>query len=103
MKDQLKKMTEEQIEKWSQELFRTLKDMIENETKYIEEYINQLRRLNSNITNEALVKKILSRKSLQAGGIGALCGLGGIFTVPITMPANMYYTFKIQARIVLSI
>ena len=99
----LKKMTQEQIEKWSQELPILLKETIKNEAISIEEYVNHLRTLNPNITNDALAKKIISRRSLKSGGIGAICGLGGIITLPVTMPADIYYSFKIQARMVLSL
>jgi len=99
----LKKMTQEQIEKWSKELLILLKETIKNEAVYIEEYVSHLSKLNPDINNENLAKKIISRRSLKSGAIGAICGLGGIITIPITMPADIYYTFKIQARMVLSL
>ncbi len=40
---------------------------------------------------------------MKAGGIGAICGLGGFLALPITMPSDMYLTFRIQARMVLAI
>ncbi len=98
-----KKASSNQIEKWSNELIVVLSDTIKNEAVNIEKYVNQLRRLNPEINDKDLVEKIISRKSLRSGSIGAICGLGGILTMPITMPADMYYSFKIQARLVLSI
>lgn len=99
----VRELTEEQIQKWSQELILILRQAIEKEAVYVEEYVNQLRKLNPDIGNEELSKKIVSRRSLKAGGIGAICGLGGLITLPVTMPADLYYCFRIQARMVLSI
>lgn len=96
-------MNEEQIQRWSEELIVILKQTIEKESVYVEEYVNQTKELNPNISNEDLAKKIISRRSLKAGEIGALCGVGGILTLPITMPADLYYCFKIHARTILSI
>lgn len=99
----IKEMTEEQIQRWSQELILILKQSIETEAIHVEDYVNQLRRLNPDISDEELARKIISRRSLRAGGIGAICDLGGLVTLPITMPADLYYCFKIQARMVLAI
>lgn len=96
-------MKEEQIQKWSEELLVILKQTIEKESVYVEEHVNHLKKLNPNISNEDLAKKIISRKSLKAGEIGALCGVGGLLTLPITMPADLYYCFKIHALTILSI
>ncbi len=96
-------MTEEQIQKWSHELIEILKRTIEKEAGCVEDYVNQLRKLNPGISNEDLSKKIISRRSLKAGGIGGICNLGGLVTMPFTMPVDLYYTFKIQARMVLAI
>lgn len=98
-----RRMKEEKIQKWSQELIEILKQTIEKEALYVEEYVNQLKKLNPGISNDELSKKIISRRSLKAGGIGGICNLGGLITMPITMPVDLYYCFKIQARMVLAI
>jgi len=99
----LRNLREEQIQKWSGELIALLQVVIEREAKKVEEYVDHLRSLNEGMEREALVKKIISRRSLKAGGIGAICGLGGFLTMPVTMPSDMYLTFQIQARMVLAI
>lgn len=98
-----RKMTEEQIQKWSQELIDILKQTIEKEAVHVEDYVEQLRKLNPGIGNEELSRKIISRRSLKAGGIGGICNLGGFITMPITMPVELYSCFRIQARMVLAI
>jgi len=99
----VKELGEEKIQKWSGELLTLLKTTIEKESTQVEEYVNHLRELNKDIDQESLSKKIISRRSLKAGGVGAVCGLGGLITLPVTMPSDMYLTFRIQARMVLSI
>ncbi|OEH85562.1 hypothetical protein BHU72_15075 [Desulfuribacillus stibiiarsenatis] len=99
----LKKMSEDNIEKWSEELLVMIKSSLVKEADCVEGYVNHLRKLNPGILNEDLVSKILLRRSLKNGGIGAICGLCGFITLPITMPTNMYYTFKIQSLLVMSI
>jgi hypothetical protein len=99
----LRKITEEQIERWSKELMQILRQTIENEAVFIDEYVEQLKRLNPGISNEELSRKIIWRKSLKASGVGAICNLGGFITLPVTMPAELYWCFKIQAQMVLGI
>jgi len=99
----LRNLDEAQIEKWSSELMKLIRESIAAETLQITDYVKKLRELNPNISNIDLANKIVSRKSLSASGIGAITGVGGIFTLPISMPTDIYFTFKIQVRMVLSI
>ncbi|MDA3939149.1 MAG: EcsC family protein [Spirochaetia bacterium] len=101
--DLVKKSGEEKIQKWAEEFLTLLKTTIEKESPYVEEYVNHLRELNEGIDRESLSKKIISRRSWKAGGVGAVSGLGGLITLPVTMPSDMYLTFRIQARMVLAI
>lgn len=97
------KLSEEQIQKWSVEFLALLKSTIEQEATHIVEYVCHLQELNEGIDRESLSKKIISRRSLKSGCIGVICGLGGFITMPITMPSDMYFTFRIQARMMLAI
>lgn len=99
----VKDFSEEQINRYSQEFISILNDEIIKESQHIEEYVKNLRRLNPDIENNHLVKKIISRRSLKAGGVGAVTNIGGIITLPITMPADLYLSFRIQIRMVLAI
>ncbi|HAN09378.1 MAG TPA: hypothetical protein DCP90_02060 [Clostridiales bacterium] len=99
----IKGFSKEQIQKYSEELINVLRNEVDKEAQYIEDYVEHLKRLNSGIEREELAKKIISRGALKAGGIGAVLNVGGIITMPITMPADLYLTFRIQARMVLAI
>lgn len=95
--------TAQQIEKWSQDLMLVLRETAREEAELVEAYVAQVRRLNPDKTPLELAKRIMWRRSLKAGGLGGICGIGGFITLPLTMPTNLYYTFRIQARLTLAI
>ena len=65
----LKKITDEQIQKWSSELLDLLKATVERESKDIEKYVNHLYALNRGIDREALAKKSLADTRLKQGAL----------------------------------
>ncbi|MHC4322076.1 MAG: EcsC family protein [Planctomycetota bacterium] len=99
----LRALSTDQIQKWSGEYQALLKSVIEKEAVKVEAYVDHVRELNSGIDQRDLARKIMSRRAMKAGGIGALCSLGGFLAMPITMPGDMYMTFRIQARMVLAV
>jgi len=99
----IREATAQQIENWSQDLLLLLRKTVQEEARLVEEYVAQVRRLNPEKTSLELAKRIMWRRSLKAGGLGAVCGLGGFLTVPVTMPTNLYYGFRIQARLGLAV
>lgn len=60
-------------------------------------YVDKLRAQNTNISNDALAKKIVKRKSFKNGLLGAATGVGGAILLPVGIPADIVYSFKIQA------
>ncbi len=95
--------TAQQIEKWSDDLILLLRETAQKEASLVEAYVDQIRKLNPDMDSLALAQRIVRRRSLKAGGLGGVCGLGGFITMPVTLPTNLYYTFRIQARMVLAI
>ena len=69
----------------------------------IENYVDKLREQNPNITNDELAKKILNRKSFKNGLVGAALGLGGMITLPVTIPADVALSWRIEAGMAFSI
>lgn len=69
----------------------------------IESYVDKLRSQNPGITSDALAKKILSRKSMKNGLVGAVTGLGGMITLPVTIPTDLICSWRIQASMAFSI
>lgn len=77
--------------------------VISTDSIAIEHYINKLYEQNAGITCDELAKKVLSRKSIKSGLIGAITGLGGIITLPIAIPADVVCSWRIQASMAFSI
>lgn len=69
----------------------------------IEAYVEKLLEQNRGISCDELAKKILHRKSLKNGFIGAATGLGGLITLPVTIPADLIGSWRIQASMAFSI
>lgn len=99
----VRQATAEQIDRWSEERIRLIRDTAHDEARLVEAYVAQIRRLNPAMDHHSLAHRIMRRRSLKAGCLGAVCGLGGFITFPVTMPASLDHTFRIQARMVLSI
>lgn len=74
--------------------------VINVDAKDIEQYIEKLRSQNPGITDDALAAKIVSRKSMKNGLVGAATGVGGFITLPITVPADVAASWRIQATMV---
>lgn len=98
-----KKLSEDQIQKYSEELINILSNEILKESQHVKGYVDHLRRLNPLMSVEKLSQRIVTRRSLKASGIGAITNIGGIITMPVTMPMDLYLTFRVQARMVLAI
>jgi hypothetical protein len=69
----------------------------------IEGYVLTLRAQNRGITDEALARKIVRRKSFKNGLWGALTGVPGIIGLPVTVPADLIASWKIQITMALAI
>lgn len=60
-------------------------------------YIDKLRMQNPGITDDELARKIVSRKAIKNGLVGAATGIPGLLVLPVTVPANLAITWRIQA------
>ena len=77
--------------------------MIETGQQDVNEYIEKLKSLNPSISTDDLARKIVRRKSLKNGLVGAATGLGGLITLPVLIPADLVLSWRIQIFIALSI
>jgi hypothetical protein len=66
-------------------------------------YVNKLRSQNPGIADDALARKIVHRKAFKNGLVGTATGVGGILTLPVTIPADLVASWKIQAFLCLSV
>lgn len=77
--------------------------IVESNPVSIREYVDKLREQNIGISNDDLAKKIVTRKSFKNGLVGAATGIGGVITLPLTVPADLVTSWKIQAAMAFSI
>lgn len=66
-------------------------------------YVDKLRTQNLGITDDALAEKIVRRKALKNGLVGAATGVGGILVLPVTIPADLLASWRIQAFMCMSV
>jgi hypothetical protein len=64
-------------------------------------YVSTLRRQNPGISDDELARKIVRRKALKNGLIGAVTGVPGVLLLPVTVPADLIATWKIQVYLTL--
>lgn len=69
----------------------------------IANYVAKLRSQHPNVSNDTLAKKIVSRKSVKNGLVGALTGVGGYATMPVAIPTDLACSWKIQIAMALSV
>jgi len=69
----------------------------------IKNYVDKLRQQNPGISNNNLAKKIMSRKTFKSGLIGAATGIGGFITLPVSVPADLVASWRIQATMAVAI
>ncbi len=69
----------------------------------IKTYVDKLAEQNNGINCDELAKKILHRKSMKNGLVGAFTGLGGLITLPVTIPTDLICSWRIQASMAFSI
>jgi len=77
--------------------------MIDSAKTNIDSYVNKLRSDNPGISNNDLAKKIVRRKSVKNGWVGATTGIGGLITLPVTIPTDLIVSWKIQIFMTLAI
>jgi hypothetical protein len=77
--------------------------MIDRETTSIRKYVDHLRARYPKLSDDALARKIVSRRALKTGMIGALTAAGGLPSLPFTVPASVVITWRIQVFTIMAI
>ncbi len=87
-----------------QEGLETVMDyVISMDSATIQSYIDKLREQNPEISCDELAKKVLTRKSLKNGLVGGITSLGGLITLPVSIPTDLVCSWRIQASMAFSI
>ncbi len=71
--------------------------IVSTEPEKVKAYVDKLRSQNPGISDDDLAKKIVRRKTLKSGMVGASTGLPGIIALPVTVPADLVASLRIQA------
>jgi hypothetical protein len=77
--------------------------VIGSEPGEVTNYINKLRSENPEFTNKQIAEKIVNEQAINSGLLGAVTGLGGLITLPATIPIDLVKAYKIQAFTIRSI
>lgn len=77
--------------------------VISTDSTIIENYVNKLYEQNPGISYDELARKVLHRKSIKSGLIGAITGAGGLITLPFSIPTDLVCSWRIQASMAFSI
>jgi len=91
------------IEKKQNAITKVVDWMVEHGQQSVDSYVEKLRSLNKGISQDRLAKKIINRKTFKNGLVGAVTGLGGIITLPVTVPADLVASWQVQIFMALAI
>lgn len=91
------------LQKWLGELQKTIDWAVSTPPHQIESYVNMLRKQNPRITDIELAKKVVRRKSFKNGLVGAITGFPGLPLAPVTIPADLFASWRLQAQMAVAI
>ena len=77
--------------------------MLQGSQASVEGYVDKLRQQNPSLSNRELAKKIVRRKSLKNGLVGAITGVGGLLTLPVMIPTDVAMSWRIQIAMVVAV
>ncbi len=76
---------------------------IRSDPNDVARYVGELREQNPGISSDDLAKKITRRKSFKNGLVGAATGVPGVLALPVTVPADLVASWKIQIHMALCV
>lgn len=76
---------------------------IDRDTTVIKKYVDNMRERYPNLGKDDLAKKIISRRALKSGMVGALTSAGGLPSLPFSVPASVVITWRIQVFTIMAI
>lgn len=77
--------------------------IVQHDQDDVKAYVDNLRSKFPNLSKDALAQKLITKSSLQAGTAGLLTGMWGLFALPVTVPANLLASWRIQAVLTMRI
>ena len=65
--------------------------------------MKKLSEQNPTFSQDELAKLVVSRKAIKQGLVGAIGGLGGVLSLPISVPAELVASWKIQVNMAMAV
>lgn len=75
-------------------------DFIDPDLPKLHADMQALKAKNPNISKEKLIAQIVNKQAFKCGIVGAVTGIGGFITLPLTLPLDMLLTARYQATMV---
>lgn len=77
-----------------------IEGFIEPDVPKLNEKLIEMREKKPNIEDKKLIGEIVHEQAFKCGIVGAITGIGGFVTLPITLPIDMLLTARYQATMV---
>lgn len=81
-----------------QKSFESLLDwVLETEPDEVRDYVNEIRLRHPKLDKRQIAQEIIDEQSRNNGLLGAVTGLGGLMTLPVTVPLDIVKAWSIQS------
>lgn len=77
-----------------------VEDFVEPDLPKLTAKMAEIQAKEPTISKEKLIGKVVHQQALKCGMVGAVTGIGGFITLPITLPIDMLLTARYQATMV---
>ncbi len=84
-------------------LERLVDRMVESAYPKIAPYVDRIRARHPSATDIEIARMIVRRKAFKNGLVGAVTGIGGFLTMPVTVPADVIASWRIQITMILAV
>lgn len=81
-------------------LIRRINTFTEADIDKMQRDFDEFQRKNPNLSRDRLIRKVIHRQAFRSGVVGAITGLGGFYTLPVMLPADILLSTRIQAQMV---
>ncbi len=75
---------------------RVVDNFIITDGDTIRSYVARMRQQHSDLNTDQLARRIVRDKAWRSGLVGAATGLGGLLALPVTLPADVVLSWRIQ-------
>ena len=77
-----------------------LDELVTGDAQVLEEKFYSLQKLDPQLSDLAIIEKMINTEARNSGIIGFLTGVGGLAFLPIALPVDIVGTLRIQSRLI---